>query len=76
MNPNTAWFIAQLVMLGVNRLQQNGKYDSLTQSEAEAEVARITAQLQTKDSGLPSPQELIQQGERMVDEVGPQPDAE
>lgn len=60
MNPAIAWLISQLILQTITRLQQSGKYDSLTQEEAELEVARITAQLRTE---LPSPADLIKQGE-------------
>lgn len=63
MNPAIAWLISQLILQTITRLQQSGKYDSLTQEEAELEVARITAQLRTE---LPSPADLIKQGEDSV----------
>lgn len=63
MNPAVAWLVSQLILQTITRLQQSGKYDSLTQEEAELEVARITAQLRTE---LPSPADLIKQGEDSV----------
>lgn len=61
MRSATAWLISQLIISVIYRLQQAGKYNSLTQEEADAELARITAAL---SSDLPSPQELIDQGRR------------
>lgn len=50
-----AWLIAEMAKLVINRLAQAGKLNNLTQAQAEAEFASISAAL---PSVLPSPEEL------------------
>lgn len=60
MNPAVIWLISQLIGQTVNRLQQTGKYDTLSQAEAEDELQRVAASLSTN---LPTPEDLINKGE-------------
>lgn len=55
MNQWVAWLIGQTSIMILDRLRQTGKYDSLTEAEARAELARLTGNLSTE---LPSPEEL------------------
>lgn len=55
MSPAVAWLIAELTKLAVTRIEQMGKFDSLTQAEAEAMVLDISGKLSTV---LPTPEEL------------------
>lgn len=55
MSPALAWLIAEVTKLTVSRIEQIGKFDSLTQAEAEAMVQQIAGQLSTT---LPSPEDL------------------
>jgi len=55
MSPAVAWLIAEIIKLTVQRIMDAGKFDSLTQEEAEAMIPTLTGELSTN---LPSPEEL------------------
>lgn len=55
MSPALAWLIAEATKLVVQRVEQAGKYNTLTQAEADAMVVSLTQGLQVS---LPSPEDL------------------
>jgi hypothetical protein len=55
MSPALAWLIAELTKMVVLQVSNAGKYDSLTEAEAQSVALSIGATLST---ALPSPQDL------------------
>lgn len=55
MSPAVAWLIAELTKLALQRIEGSGKFNTLTQAEADQMVLTLTAAL---DSTLPSPTDL------------------
>ena len=55
MSPALIWLIAELTKLVVQRVSDAGKFNSLTEAEAEKMVLDIGASLSTS---LPTPEEL------------------
>lgn len=54
-SPWVAWLISELTMLAVRRLQEAGKFDTLTEEEAKAMALQIGNSLSTN---LPTPEDL------------------
>ena len=55
MSPALVLLIAELIKLALQRIQEAGKFDTLTEAEAKAIAKEIGATLATK---LPSPADL------------------
>ena len=55
MSPAVAWLIAEITKLVVQRVENAGKFNTLTQPEAEAMVISLSSGLKTS---LPSPEDL------------------
>lgn len=55
MSPALAWLIAEATKLIVQHVEQQGKYNSLSQAEADAMVQTLT---QSLPLSLPSPEDL------------------
>lgn len=55
MSPYLAWLIAEVTKLVVMRVENQGKFSTLTQEEAEAMVLQLSDGLSTE---LPTPEEL------------------
>lgn len=56
MSPALAWLIAEATKLVVQRVEAMGKYNTLTQEEADAMVVTLS---QSLPATLPSPEDLI-----------------
>lgn len=55
MSRAVAWLIAELIKITLQRIEGSGKFNSLTQAEADQMVVTLTAAL---SSQLPSPTDL------------------
>jgi hypothetical protein len=55
MSAAVAWLIAELIKITLQRIEGSGKFNSLTQAEADQMVVTLTAALSTT---LPSPTDL------------------
>jgi hypothetical protein len=55
MSPAVAWLIAEMTKLLVQRIEGAGKFNTLTQAEAEAMVTQLSTGLSTS---LPTPDDL------------------
>lgn len=55
MSPALAWLIAEATKLIVQHIESAGKFNTLTQAEADAKLAELT---QTLPPTLPSPEDL------------------
>lgn len=55
MSKAVAWVIAELIKITLQRIEGSGKFNSLTQAEADQMVVTLTAALSTT---LPSPADL------------------
>ena len=55
MNPAAIWLAVELLKLGIDRLTKSGKYDGLTQEQAELQLKQIVDSLSTT---LQTPEEL------------------
>lgn len=57
MNPAVAFLVAEMVKLLLQRLNDSGKYQNLTEADARAIIDEMSAALSTS---LPSPEDLEQ----------------
>jgi len=67
MGPGVAFLIVELVKLGLNRVNQAGKFNTLTEDEAKAEFQAIAAGLPTT---LPTPEQLEEDASTGTGPVG------
>lgn len=55
MSPWTIWFLQEAIKIAIQRLSGIGALDGITEEQAKAELARLTADLPAQ---LPTPEEL------------------
>lgn len=59
MSKAAAWLIAEMVKILIQRLNDSGKYQNLTEEDARTIIDQISASLSTS---LPSPEDLEKSG--------------